>query len=137
MLTTRTTASRRPAAFGAGRLLSPVVLVIALVIGTVFAHGGACAAVELSEPVAHGVHFESGAVQESAHCLHNQLPEHHRHGTEQDFSATGPAATPSSTTAPAAPPGCSMGEAGHAPQACGGLARLVGAHPETLCVMRI
>ncbi|WP_433512838.1 hypothetical protein ACQP2T_55800 [Nonomuraea sp. CA-143628] len=111
MLATRTLRSRRPAARGTGRLLTHAVFAIALVISVVFAHGGACAAVELSEPVAHsaqpaggggsafahGAHLAAGGVSPVTHgvrCLHRDLPMGHVHGTEQDRSATHPTGVP-------------------------------------------
>lgn len=84
----------RPAASCAGRVAAHVLLVITLVVGVVFAHGGACAAVELAESASHSAHLEkraSGPVDHGGGCLHNNLPEHHRHGTEQDCSASAPA----------------------------------------------
>ncbi|MEV4400440.1 hypothetical protein [Nonomuraea sp. NPDC049607] len=104
MLTTRSARTRRPPAPGAGRWLPRAVLALAMLITVVFAHGGACAAVELSERVQSG----SAPTLQSAHldahrhvrrlsgrmpvlaagCLHGELPPGHLHGTEQQCSAT-------------------------------------------------
>ncbi|MFI6633385.1 hypothetical protein ACIBI7_31290 [Nonomuraea fuscirosea] len=154
MLATRTIRSSRPAASGAGRLLAHLAFVIAMVIGTVFAHGGACAAVELAEPTGHstgvptshhtgvraghntGVRAEEPVGDtHSAVCLHRNLPPRHQHGTEQDCSAIGPAAPP----APSAMQETTVSP----PRTCAGPLPVVrgaqplpGAPPGNSCVMR-
>ncbi|MFI7617539.1 hypothetical protein ACIBP6_40590 [Nonomuraea terrae] len=112
------------------------LLVIALVVGAVFTHGGACAAVELAESASHSAHAE-WPDQHDGHCLHSSLPEHHRHGTEQDCSASGPAGSTSYVAMPAelctSVAGAAAAPAPSAPQA----ARLAAACLGNLCVMRI
>ncbi|MFI9591813.1 hypothetical protein [Nonomuraea sp. NPDC052265] len=123
MLTIRSAHARRPPAPGAGRWLTSAVLALAMLITVVFAHGGACAAVELSEraqggpaPALQGAHLDvhrhvrrlSGRMPvQDAGCLHGELPLGHLHGTERECSATaasGPAvaAVPSLAAVPAA-----------------------------------
>ncbi|MEU8364323.1 hypothetical protein AB0C27_50730 [Nonomuraea sp. NPDC048882] len=95
MLTTRKIRSSRPADIGAGRLLAHLVFVIVMVVGVVFAHGGACAAVELAESAGHSVRAgEPAGEAHGAACMHRNLPPGHQHGTEQGCSAIGPAAAP-------------------------------------------
>ncbi|MEU6797588.1 hypothetical protein ABZ907_38345 [Nonomuraea wenchangensis] len=140
MLATRTIRSDRPADSGAGRLLAHLVFVITMVVGAVFAHGGACAAVELAESAGHsaGVRAEEpAATAHRAVCLHQKLPPGHQHGTEQDCSAIGPATGP----APLAMQEPTVLPAG---QTCGASLPVVGdphplpgAQPGNLCVMRI
>ncbi|MFI7129226.1 hypothetical protein ACIBQ1_26230 [Nonomuraea sp. NPDC050153] len=135
MLTTRTVRSRRPAASGAGRSLAHAALAFIAFLGVVFAHGGACAAVEMSEHVAYRAHL----VESAAHgvdCLHRKLPPHHQHGTEQGCSAITPAGTPTMMM-PAATSVPSPMSAGEAPSAQAGAARLPAPCLENLCVMRI
>ncbi|MEU4512418.1 hypothetical protein AB0G05_23240 [Nonomuraea wenchangensis] len=145
MHATRTTRSRRQADSGAGGLLARVVFVIAMMIGAVFAHGGACAALEMAESADHSAGARAaeppGTARHAVHnavCLHRGLPPRHQHGTEQDCSATGPATAPapstlqaSSTLVPSA-------------QTCAGPSPVKasshpspGPHPENLCVMRV
>ncbi|MFI6740426.1 hypothetical protein ACIBI9_46525 [Nonomuraea sp. NPDC050451] len=132
MLTTRTIRSRRPA----GRLTAHAALALALLIGVVFAHGGACAAVELSEPVAHSVDLKDTAVY-SARCLHRELPPRHQHGTEQDCSAINPADTPISAAMSAASSLPSAQAAAAATTVPASAARPASPYLENLCVMRI
>jgi hypothetical protein len=94
--------SRLAAFTAAGRLLVCAGLALAILITVVFAHGGACAAVELAEQAAHEVgtaHIEPTAASPASHdetCLHRGLPAGHQHGTEPDCSAAlGPASGPS------------------------------------------
>ncbi|MGW4966922.1 hypothetical protein ACWEPL_57700 [Nonomuraea sp. NPDC004186] len=132
MLTTRTTRSRRPPGWPAAH----AVLALVLLIGVVFAHGGACAAVELSEPVAHSVDLKNTAVY-SARCLHRELPPRHQHGTEQDCSATNPADTPifaAMSTASSVPSAQAAAAATTVPARAAGTA---APYLENLCVMRI
>ncbi|MGW3352191.1 hypothetical protein ACWDA3_53610 [Nonomuraea rubra] len=139
MLATRPIRYRRPANLGAGRLVAHLVFVIAMVIGAVFAHGGACAAVELAESAGHGAEVRADEPAGNAHsavCLHQNLPPRHQHGTEQDCSAIGPTAAPT--------PLAVQETAALSPQADAGPLTVVrdthsppGAHTGTLCVMRI
>ncbi|MDX3106292.1 hypothetical protein [Nonomuraea angiospora] len=132
MLTTLTTRCRRPP----GRPAAHAVLALVLLLGVVFAHGGACAAVELSEPVAHSVDLKDTAVY-SARCLHRELPPRHQHGTEQDCSATNPADTPifaAMSTASSAPSAQAAAAAATVPARA---ARAAAPYTENLCVMRI
>ncbi|MEV6157431.1 hypothetical protein AB0L53_44545 [Nonomuraea sp. NPDC052129] len=153
MLATRTLRSRRPAARDAGRLLTHAVFAIALVLSVVFAHGGACAAVELSEPVAHSAQLAGGGVSALAHgthsaaggvspvthgvrCLHRDLPVGHVHGTEQDRSATNP------TGAPPVPAGSAVElprpaaqQTAQAPSSSADIGR--GVRPDQESVMRV
>ncbi|MDA0639653.1 hypothetical protein [Nonomuraea ferruginea] len=145
MSATRTTLSRRPAGSRAGRLVSHALLAIVWLIVAVFAHGGACAALELSEQASHSAQLGDGghvadqghvaAAQHRAHCWHHQLPERHRHSTEQDGSATHPAGPPTGAPMPAAivvSPPAAVG--GTAPAAVAGRPTSC---QEDLCVMRI
>ncbi|GGS62145.1 hypothetical protein GCM10010176_000020 [Nonomuraea spiralis] len=111
MLMTRSAGACRPPLPGAGRWLTHAVLAMALLITVVFAHGGACAAVELSErasggpapaavqDAASGLHrhvtWSSGRMPvQDAECLHGELPLGHLHGTEQNCSAVAAASAP-------------------------------------------
>ncbi|MFG1962250.1 hypothetical protein [Nonomuraea sp. NPDC049028] len=153
MLATRTLRSRRPAARGTGRLLTHAVFAIALVLSVVFAHGGACAAVELSEPVAHSAQPAGGGVSAFAHgaqpaargvspvthgvrCLHRDLPVGHVHGTEQDRSATNPTGAPTLPAGPAVVLPCPAAPrtavAASSPADIGG-----GVRPDQESVMRV
>ena len=63
-----------------------------MIIGVVFAHGGGCAAVMLSEAGAHAGHSVrftpiTSVSSPDARCLHRELPVGHHHGTEEDCSA--------------------------------------------------
>jgi hypothetical protein len=130
----------RPAASGAGRAMAHAMLVIALVIGVVFTHGGACAAVELAEPARHSVHVHERASEPAVHgggCLHSSLPEHHRHGTEQDCSASAPASSTSYMAMPVALPASAPRTSAEAPSSSAAGARLTAPCPKNLCVMRI
>ncbi|MGA4992742.1 hypothetical protein [Nonomuraea bangladeshensis] len=144
MLATRTTRSRRHADSGTGGLLARVVFVIAMMIGAVFAHGGACAALEIAESADHSAGVRAAEPPDTARhavhnavCLHRGLPPRHQHGTEQDCSATGPAAVPAPSTLQASavlPAARTCG--GPSPVKAG--SRLSpGQHPESLCVMRV
>ncbi|MFF4624070.1 hypothetical protein [Nonomuraea jabiensis] len=132
MLTTRTTRSRRPY----GRPAAHAVLALVLLVGVVFAHGGACAAAELSEPVAHSVDLTDTAIY-SARCLHRELPPRHQHGTEQDCSAINPADTPifAAMSTAASVPSAQAAAAGTAVPARA--ARAAAPYLGNLCVMRI
>ncbi|MFC5822459.1 hypothetical protein [Nonomuraea insulae] len=79
---------RRPATWNAGRLLARALIALALFTGVVFAHGGACAAMVLSEADVHPAH--TSLAWQDAGCVHHELPENHRHGTEQELSAFSP-----------------------------------------------
>ncbi|MEO3867593.1 hypothetical protein ABGB18_02050 [Nonomuraea sp. B12E4] len=140
MLTTRTHHSRRPATSRAGRLVAHAALAIALVIGVVFAHGGACAAVEFAESAAHSAPLEGHAAEPAAHhahCLHRNLPERHHHGTEQDCSAIGPGSAPPYVAVPSATSVSSTPATSEAPSCPAGSARLTAPYLEDLCVKRI
>ncbi|MFG1687196.1 hypothetical protein ACGFNP_44045 [Nonomuraea sp. NPDC049269] len=68
------------------------MVVLVMIIGVVFAHGGGCAAVMLSEAGAHaehGVRFTPimSVSSPDARCLHRELPVGHHHGTEEDCPA--------------------------------------------------
>ncbi|MED7931384.1 hypothetical protein SMD20_44690 [Nonomuraea sp. LP-02] len=144
MLATRTTRSRRQADSGACRLLARVVFAVAMVIGAVFAHGGACAALEMAESADHSAGVRAAEPPDTARhavhnavCLHRGLPPRHQHGTELDCSATGPAAAPVPSTlqASAVLPFA---------QTCAGPLPVKarshpspGPHSESLCVMRV
>ncbi|MFC4015844.1 hypothetical protein ACFOY2_52145 [Nonomuraea purpurea] len=152
MLTTRTTRFSRPAR----RPMTHAVLVLVLLVCAVFTHGGACAAVELSEPTAHGAGLggraahsagsESGAAHgvssedDAAHgvgCLHHGLPVRHQHGTEQDCSAISPVHVPMCVTMAAA---CSLSASESTAEAPASQAHLSPFAPscrENLCVMRL
>ncbi|MEU7004122.1 hypothetical protein [Nonomuraea sp. NPDC046570] len=162
MLATRSARSGRPAASRAGRLAAHALLAISLVFGVVFAHGGACAAVELAEPgssflshsaarsVARSVALSTTyspvgglvGVELSSRCAHRELPVGHQHGTEQDCLAI-TAAGPAGPLVPAAPPvAASTGDpddevAGIASSRPAAADRLAGPCPNGLCVMRI
>ncbi|MGW3353423.1 hypothetical protein ACWDA3_59930 [Nonomuraea rubra] len=139
MLATRTIRYRRPADVGAGRLLAHLVFVIAMTACAVFAHGGACAAVELAESAGHSADVRTEEPTSNAHsavCLHQNLPPRHQHSTEPDCSATDPAAAP----APLATREAIIVP----PRTCAGPLAVVrdtlplpGAHPGNVCVMRI
>ncbi|GGK94473.1 hypothetical protein Sme01_57240 [Sphaerisporangium melleum] len=68
------------------------VLALVMIASLVFTHGGACAAVIMSESDWHAVHATVTApkVSPDTGCRHHDLPPGHRHGTEQDCSATDP-----------------------------------------------
>ncbi|MEV1176111.1 DUF6153 family protein [Nonomuraea sp. NPDC049784] len=112
------------------------MLVLVLLIGVVFAHGGACAAMEMSEPVAHGAHLENTAVND-ARCLHRELPTRHRHGTEQDCSAVNLADTPISVATPATRSVSTAHAVAEIPIPPARAFRLAAPYLENLCVMRI
>lgn len=141
MSATRITRSRRPAPTGAGRLVSHALLAIVSLIVAVFAHGGACATLEMAEQASRLTHLTEtsqehvNAGQHGEHCWHHQLPDGHRHGTEQDDSAIGPAAPPTPGTLPASvavPPPAAAGTT--APVTA---ERHPAPHREELCVLRI
>jgi hypothetical protein len=149
MFATRSARSRRPAAFGAGRLLVNAAVGLVMVIGVVFAHGGGCAAMELAEAVAHRTHPQHGVrmtalrpvlpasgVSQDADCLHRQLPPRHQHGTEQDCSAIGPDASTTSDM-PVAVGLSGVREAGGCPAAAPDAARPSVPDLMNLCVMRL
>ncbi|GAA3235917.1 hypothetical protein [Nonomuraea helvata] len=149
MLTTRTTRSHRPA----GRLTARAAVMLVLLIGVVFAHGGACAAVELSEPAIHAVDpavdpAEGAAVDTAestvgdtagydARCLHRELPSRHRHGTEPDCSAISLDDTPLSMATPATRSAAMAHGGAEIPIAPARAVRLAAPYLENLCVMRI
>jgi len=127
--------------------MAHVALAITLVIGVVFAHGGACAALELSEPAAHGpiaVQHGSHATADGpptarygARCLHRQLPPGHQHGTEQDCLAIKPVGPPLSAPASATEcgaPAITTAEAASTPT---DLRFPLAPHRGDLCVIRI
>lgn len=139
MLATRMIRSRRPADLGAGRLLAHGMFVIVLIIGAVLAHGGSCAAMEMTETAGQIGHAGVRAHDaNSAVCAHRSLPPRHQHGTEQDCSATGPGVAsaplaPQAATAPS--PVQTAG--GPPPPLANGPLHPPGFPPESLCVMRI
>ncbi|WP_336208744.1 hypothetical protein [Nonomuraea sp. LPB2021202275-12-8] len=140
MLATRTAPIRRSAVSGAGRLVAHAVLAITLVVSVVFAHGGACAAVELSEPIAHSTHLADGglaAAEQGARCLHRELPAGHQHGTEQDCSAIKPTGTPIPVIELAALSVNCPHLAAETSSALADTCRLTAPCWENLCVMRI
>ncbi|MGW4408288.1 hypothetical protein ACWEJ6_29945 [Nonomuraea sp. NPDC004702] len=110
MLTSRSARALRPPTSGAGRWWPYAMLALAMLITVVFAHGGACAAVELSEraqggpaPSVQSAHLDvhrhvswlPGRMPvRDAGCLHGELPPGHLHGTEQECAATAAAAPP-------------------------------------------
>ena len=62
--------------------MTHAALAISLIIGVVFTHGGACAAVEFAEAAAHGAHSEAPvdgggpvAAEHGSRCLHQELPD--------------------------------------------------------------
>ncbi|GAA1510102.1 hypothetical protein GCM10009677_48790 [Sphaerisporangium rubeum] len=97
MSTTPQTRFPRSRAAGAGRVLLGAVLAFAVIANVVFANGGACAALIMSEAAAHAAHDVpvSPSVSQGAGCGHRTLPPGHHHGTEQTCSATGSAGSPS------------------------------------------
>ncbi|MGC5015779.1 hypothetical protein ACLQ2R_33885 [Streptosporangium sp. DT93] len=136
---------RRPAALGAGRLVAHAVVVVAVIVGVVFAHGGACAAAQLSNPttaspvpnrttpLAQGA---GGAVQPGSRCVHRQLPPGQQHDTEQDhYSAVASAGTP--TFVAAAVVAVSAPGADEAAPAVAAAGRPGAPCRDNLCVMRI
>lgn len=144
MSATRTTRSRRPAESGAGRWVAHVVFVIALVVGAVFAHGGACAAVELTESAGHASGVRAAAPHggphgdlHSAFCLHRNLPPRHHHGTEQDCSAVAPAGAPAPLAVQAATLSYPAPARAGLPPVADGARRPSGSPPDLLRVMRI
>lgn len=112
---------------------------IALVVSVVFAHGGACAAVELSERVVHSAQPAGGGVSPAAHgvrCLHRDLPVGHVHGTEQGCSATNPTGAPLLLIGPAVVlPGPAQPRIAVAASAPTGIGRV--ASPDRESVMRV
>ncbi|MEU6721808.1 hypothetical protein ABZ897_61120 [Nonomuraea sp. NPDC046802] len=162
MLTTRTTRSSRPAR----RPMTRAALVLVLLVCAVFAHGGACAAVELSEPVAHGADLAGdfahsadptsvaahgaglvgraargadlvGGVVHSVECLHRKLPVRHQHGTEQDCSAVSPVYAPLCLAMSALCAASAAEVAAGAPVAQARPSVFATPCLENLCVMRI
>ncbi|MEO3799822.1 hypothetical protein [Nonomuraea sp. B1E8] len=120
--------------------MAHVVLAITLVVSVVFAHGGACAAVELSEGPAHSAHLpgaDRAHAEHDARCLHRELPARHRHGTEADCSVTSPAGAPAPVALPASASLSPARPAGEAPYARADLDCLSAPHLADLCVMRI
>ncbi|MEV4374904.1 MULTISPECIES: hypothetical protein [unclassified Nonomuraea] len=154
MLTTRSARALRPPVPGAGRWWPHAMLALALLITVVFAHGGACAAVELSEraqggpaPSAQSAHLDvhrhvrwlSGRMPvRDAGCLHGELPPGHLHGTEQECAATtATAAAPAVAAVPAlaaGPAAVGSGAVRPAPRAA---SRQAVSGQENLRVMRI
>ncbi|SEU40440.1 hypothetical protein [Nonomuraea wenchangensis] len=154
MFATLSVRTRRPAS-SAARLLTYGLLAISMLVGVVFAHGGACAAVELAETGAdtlpallgpstarsadatqagHG----RGSAQPEGRCLHRRLPPRHQHGTEQDSSAVSPAGAWVPPPLPAA-----AAVAGALPVAAPVAVRVDGGrspnapHRNDLCVLRL
>ncbi|SDM13421.1 hypothetical protein SAMN05421874_14027 [Nonomuraea maritima] len=134
--------------------MTHAMLVIALVLGVVFAHGGACAAVELAEaasygadagrlpagPGSHGADLERLPADPAVHgigCRHSSLPEHHRHGTEQDCSAGAPAGSPHLTVLLTAIAAAPRAGAAAVPHGSGAGVPLAAPHLRNLCVLRI
>ncbi|GAA3071046.1 hypothetical protein GCM10017600_56640 [Streptosporangium carneum] len=122
-----------------------------MLVGLVFAHGGACAAVVMSEEGGHAAHTAQGPHRTSVWrgeecrvpeaprdtgCHHRDLPSGHRHGTEGDCSAVVAAGSGSPSEA------ASLPELPSSPTARGPRARHDGSARQTpglldLCVMRI
>ncbi|MFK4042506.1 hypothetical protein ACI2LC_42465 [Nonomuraea wenchangensis] len=154
MFATLSVRTRRPAS-SAARLLAYGLLAISMLVGVVFAHGGACAAVELAETGAdtlpallgpstarsadatlagHGW----GSAQPEGRCLHRRLPPRHQHGTEQDCSAVSPAGAWVPSPLPTA-----AAVAGALPVAAPVAARVgwgrspTAPHRDDLCVLRL
>ncbi|QYC42010.1 hypothetical protein Nocox_22030 [Nonomuraea coxensis DSM 45129] len=114
-----------------------MLLVIVSVVGTVFAHGGACAAVERAEGVSHGTAVESAGTAYRQPCLHRNLPPRHQHGTEQDCSAIGSAAAPILLLPQAALPVTAARALVEAASGPCGSGRAALPAPGNLCVMRL
>ncbi|MEU1721569.1 hypothetical protein ACNF49_35135 [Actinomadura sp. ATCC 39365] len=152
MLTTRSARASRPPASGAGRWWPHAMLALALLISVVFAHGGACAAVELSEraqggpaPSVQGAHPDvhrhvrwlSGRMPvRDAGCLHGELPPGHLHGTEQECAATA-ASAPAVTAVPVLAAGPAAVVAGPVRPAPRAASRQAASGQENSRVMRI
>lgn len=130
------------------------MLALAMIVGVVFTHGGACAAVELAESnaagthaahaahAAHGVQGRAGVAsarvsRQEGTCLHRRLPVRHQHGTEQGCSAFTPANAPVVVAMAAIAPLSVTPAAPRARPVTACAAADVGAGPENLCVMRI
>jgi hypothetical protein len=150
MFATRSARSRRPAAFGTGRLLVTAAVGLVMIIGVVFAHGGGCAAMELAEAVAHRTHPQHSVrmtalrpvlplsgVPQDADCLHRRLPPRHQHGTEQDCSAISPAGASTTFDMPAAMGMSGIREADGCSAASPDAARPSVPDLMNLCVMRL
>ncbi|MEV4111550.1 hypothetical protein [Nonomuraea sp. NPDC049695] len=122
---------------------------LVLLVGVVFAHGGACAAMELSEPAIHAVDPAVDtavdtamdpavdAAVDGARCLHRELPARHRHGTEPDCSAISLDDTPLSVATPATRSVATADGVAELPIAPARAVRLAAPYLENLCVMRI
>ncbi|MFI6790690.1 hypothetical protein ACIBG4_25505 [Nonomuraea sp. NPDC050383] len=117
-----------------------MMLAIALVLDVAFAHGGACAAMELAELATHGAPPGLSAAEPADHdelCQHRSLPEDHRHGTERDCSAIGPADLPTFVAMPATLSIASVTGGVEAPPRRAAQARPAAPCRANLCVMRI
>lgn len=152
MLATRSARFQRPAACRAGRLAAHVLLAISLVLSVVFAHGGACAAVELAEPgISHSLsHSMAGSaalsgtysllsapagVELGSRCAHRELPVGHQHGTEKDSAITPAGSADLPMAASTGDPADDV--AGIASPRPAATDRLAGPYLDGLCVMRI
>ncbi|MBT2227704.1 hypothetical protein [Nonomuraea sp. NEAU-A123] len=142
MFATRSVRSRRPALWSAGRLLANALVVLAMIMSVVFAHGGGCAAVMLSEAGAHAEHTArftpiTSVSSLDARCLHRELPLGHHHGTEQDCSAINPAGVSVSFDLPAGICASSAPVAGRFPAASGDLSPPAVPGFAEFCALRI
>ena len=113
-----------------------------MIISVVFAHGGGCAAVMLSEAGAHTKHTVrftpiTSLAAMDAQCLHRGLPAGHHHGTEQDCSATNPAGAPASFDVPAGVCASSARPAGRSPAVSGDVFLPAVPGLAEFCAMRI
>ncbi|MCG5212956.1 hypothetical protein [Streptosporangium sp. KLBMP 9127] len=107
MFTTRSVRRHRPAGSFSGRMVANALIAVYLVVGLAFTHGGACAALIISEAAGHAGHTAQYAPTTTGSpgsgCSHDDLPSGHRHGAEHDTStatvpgAEMPAAEPSAT----------------------------------------
>lgn len=120
--------------------MAQALVVLAMIVGVVFAHGGACAALVLSEAAAHDVHGHSHAsaptataISQVTACAHDELPARHHHGMEQDLSV--PAAPLTSFCPAGAPPSPTQAaRVLHAPNS--GTTQFSRTALADLCVMR-
>ncbi|MEU8246297.1 hypothetical protein [Nonomuraea sp. NPDC048916] len=90
MFTTRSARFRRPAGSFSVRALGNALIALCLMTGALLMHGGACAALIISESghVQHTVAESSRTDAQGEPCSHGQLPSGHRHGAEPDLTTS-------------------------------------------------
>ncbi|MFE3450650.1 hypothetical protein ACFXJ8_17130 [Nonomuraea sp. NPDC059194] len=145
MLTTRPVRFSGPGALSAGQPLSNVLVALAMVIAALFAHGGGCAAMVLSEASAHSSHIERRTptttdTSMSSHdngCSHRRLPAGHPHGTEEDCAATSAAGTSATCESAIAADVCASQHTRRLPARAACLPQPFSPDLAHLCVMRI